>query len=261
MPMSFVATVIEALISSTVDEHEVIRLRGAAREWAPEEHIDDIDLPTPSTGTWPRWTEVHSHGVLKSALMTLGVEHHHDGDDIVIPTHWEGLVEGLGMERHGNAFRVANKAGPHIDDRVQRIREARTVIAEDNARKEELERRRAVERMRAETAARQKGLGIDETDVAGNAAADEIEDPGPADEVALRTANILIDEHEVEHSLWLVRRLSKLRWEDSVPCRVGSRMGRPEKAGTREMKPKVHALYPISENGGPQRLLGLAAGK
>ncbi|GIT41877.1 MAG: hypothetical protein Ct9H300mP10_08870 [Methanobacteriota archaeon] len=38
-------------------------------------------------------------------------------------------------------------------------------------------------------------------------------------------------------------------------------MGRPEKAGVREMKPMVHALYPIGENGGPQRLLGQAAGK
>ena len=75
---------------------------------------------------------------MKSALMTLGVEHHHDGEDVVIPTHWEGLVEGLGLERHGNAFRVANEAGPHIDDRVSRIREATEVIAQDVGRREEL---------------------------------------------------------------------------------------------------------------------------
>ena len=33
-------------------------------------------------------------------------------------------------------------------------------------------------------------------------------------------------------------------------------MGRPEKSGVREMKPMVHALYPIAETGGPQRLIG-----
>ena len=260
MPMSFAPTVIEALVSSTMEDGAV-RLHGAAREWPPKEHIDDIGLPAPSTGTWPRWTEVHSHGILKSALMTLGVEHHHDGDDVVIPSHWEGLVEGLGLERHGSAFRIANEAGPHIDDRVSKIREATDVIAQDDGRKEELEGRRAVVRMRAETAARQEGLGIQETDEAGEAASEKIEDPGPDDSVALRAARVLLDEHSVERSLWLTRRLSGLRWEDSAPCRVGSRMGRPEKAGTREMKPKVHALYPIAENGGPQRLLGLAAGK
>ena len=33
-------------------------------------------------------------------------------------------------------------------------------------------------------------------------------------------------------------------------------MGRPEKAQRREMKQYTHALYPIGNNGGPQRLLG-----
>ena len=87
------------------------------------------------------------------------------------------------------------------------------------------------------------------------------EDTGPEDPGLLKAAYSLLDDHEVERSLWLVRRLSNLRWEDSVPCRVGSRMGRPEKAGVREMKPMVHALYPIGESGGPQRLLGQAAAK
>ena len=115
--------------------------------------------------------------------------------------------------------------------------------------------------MRAETAARQRGLGISEPAAEGRAAAAAIEDSGPDDPSLLRAAYALLDDHEVERSLWLVRKLSNLRWEDSVPCRVGSRMGRPEKAGVREMKPMVHALYPIGESGGPQRLLGQAAAK
>jgi hypothetical protein len=260
MPMSFAPTVIEALVGSSLKDG-ALRLNGGAAAWSPDSFFEDIGLPAPSTGIWPRWTMVHNHGILKSALMTLGVEHLHEGDDIVIASHWEGLVEGLGLEVHGSSLRITTEAESHIDDRVGKIRDATAVIAQEGARQEDLGGRRAIVRMKAETAARQEGLGIQDTDAAGKAAANEIEDPGPADTAVLRDAQVLLDEHGVDRSLWLVRRLSRLRWEDSAPCRVGSRMGRPEKAGVRVMKPMVHALYPIGENGGPQRLLGQAAGK
>ena len=64
-----------------------------------------------------------------------------------------------------------------------------------------------------------------------------------------------LDDNEVEQSLWIVRKVSPHRWEDAVPTRIGARMGRPEKAERREMKQYTHALYPIGNNGGPQRLL------
>jgi len=260
MPMSFAPKLIEVLCQSEFKDG-CLRLCGAAASWSPNSHFEDIGLPAPSTGEWPGWTMVHDHGVVKSSLMTLGVEHHHDADDIVIPSAWEGLLDGLGLELAGDAVRVVVDAGSHIDDRVSRIREATDTIAKENERAEKIESFRAVERMRAETAARQRGLGISETDAEGRAAAAAIEDSGPDDPSLLRAAYALLDDHEVERSLWLVRKLSNLRWEDSVPCRVGSRMGRPEKAGVREMKPMVHALYPIGESGGPQRLLGQAAAK
>jgi DNA polymerase II large subunit len=38
-------------------------------------------------------------------------------------------------------------------------------------------------------------------------------------------------------------------------------MGRPEKSARRELKPVTHALYPIGENGGSQKLLIQAASK
>ncbi|MBJ17687.1 MAG: DNA polymerase II large subunit [Euryarchaeota archaeon] len=71
-----------------------------------------------------------------------------------------------------------------------------------------------------------------------------------------------VDDYIVERSLQVVRRASKLhRWEDSVPCRIGSRMGRPEKSGAREMSPLVHAIFPIGESGGPQRLVSEASSR
>lgn len=43
------------------------------------------------------------------------------------------------------------------------------------------------------------------------------------------------------------------------PTRIGTRMGRPEKAKERAMKPPLHALYPIGNAGTNKRLINLAA--
>ncbi len=45
-----------------------------------------------------------------------------------------------------------------------------------------------------------------------------------------------------------------------APTRIGARMGRPEKARERHMKPPVHVLFPVGGAGGPQRLVKEAAG-
>lgn len=44
-----------------------------------------------------------------------------------------------------------------------------------------------------------------------------------------------------------------------APTRIGARMGRPEKAERREMKPVVHSLFPIRDAGGNQRRVDKAA--
>ena len=104
-------------------------------------------------------------------------------------------------------------------------------------------------------------MNIEQTEDAGDRAAAKIIDQGSDDESALINAKILLDENEVERSLWIVKKISNLRWEDAVPCRIGARMGRPEKSARRELKPLTHSLYPIGENGGSQKLLIQAAKK
>jgi DNA polymerase II large subunit len=47
--------------------------------------------------------------------------------------------------------------------------------------------------------------------------------------------------------------LSGIKVKDKAPTYVGARMGRPEKAKRREMKPLVHALFPVGLAGGSQR--------
>jgi DNA polymerase II large subunit len=54
--------------------------------------------------------------------------------------------------------------------------------------------------------------------------------------------------------------LSGVEIRDKAPTFVGARMGRPEKAKRREMKPNVQVLFPVSLNGGSHRDL-VEAGK
>lgn len=60
-------------------------------------------------------------------------------------------------------------------------------------------------------------------------------------------------------SLEIVKSLSRLPIRNKVPTTIGARMGRPEKAKRREMKPRVHVLFPVGLAGGSQRNLIMAA--
>ena len=58
-----------------------------------------------------------------------------------------------------------------------------------------------------------------------------------------------------------ISQLCGLEVRDKAPTYVGARMGRPEKAKRREMKPLVHTLFPVSLAGGSRRDLTEAAKK
>ncbi len=59
--------------------------------------------------------------------------------------------------------------------------------------------------------------------------------------------------------LELLSLLSGVQVKDKAPTYVGGRMGRPEKAKHREMKPNVHVLFPVGLKGGSHRDLMEAA--
>jgi DNA polymerase II large subunit len=59
--------------------------------------------------------------------------------------------------------------------------------------------------------------------------------------------------------LELLSLLSGVQIKDKAPTYVGGRMGRPEKAKHREMKPNVHVLFPVGLKGGSHRDLMEAA--
>ncbi len=52
-----------------------------------------------------------------------------------------------------------------------------------------------------------------------------------------------------------VTELAGVRIMSRAPTRIGARMGRPEKAKERKMKPPPHVLFPVGQAGGNQRLV------
>jgi len=64
-----------------------------------------------------------------------------------------------------------------------------------------------------------------------------------------------------ENILQIVTKLSGITIKPRSPYRIGTRMGRPEKAAARKMRPPPHVLFPIGNYGGNQRLIRSAAEK
>ena len=62
-----------------------------------------------------------------------------------------------------------------------------------------------------------------------------------------------------ETTLSLISKLSGITVRAKAPFRIGTRMGRPEKAAQRKMRPPPHVLFPLGNYGSNQRLFSKAA--
>ena len=256
-----------------------LRMIGAVRHWTPKalDELEPETLPPLETvqrigsslnpdepvfaASLPEGWALHQHGIAKAAMMLLGLPHAHDGDDLVVLAGWEALLEGFGFSSDEGAPLRLKDASTIVKHRIDALRKAKTVLDKERQRLRELGRERATIRIAAETGARQRGLGIAETDKLGREAAASVMDEGPQNPSAYLAAQRLEDEHAIEGVMVLVRELSGMRWEHSAPVRVGCRMGRPEKAAPRVMNPMTHSLFPIELHGGNQRLLNNAIDK
>ena len=64
---------------------------------------------------------------------------------------------------------------------------------------------------------------------------------------------------KTDDTVTLVSKLAGITIRPRAPFRIGTRMGRPEKAAARKMRPPPHVLFPIGNSGGNQRLIRNAA--
>ena len=231
----------------------VSELQPIGYDLIPEEPIFQETLPE-------AWTFMQ-HGLLKGALLLLGIPHHHEGDDIVATCGWQALLNGFGFTTRKSELHQLIDLGISVEQRILELRDCNTVLRAERARLFALEKERSTIRIAAETEARQRGLGISETDQVGKEAAESVPDEGPENASRYKASQRMHDDHEVDGLLPLIRESSTLRWEHAAPQRVGCRMGRPEKSAPREMSPRSHTLFPIALEGGNQRLIANAAGK
>ncbi|MFH1101436.1 MAG: DNA polymerase II large subunit [Methanobacteriota archaeon] len=71
----------------------------------------------------------------------------------------------------------------------------------------------------------------------------------------------LLTTNNEENPVTLVSQLAGIPINARAPFRIGARMGRPEKAAARKMRPPPHVLFPLGNYGGNQRLFRTAAEK
>ncbi len=293
LPIEWVPGLLDALKSATIEnavksdvdvEHPAIgstwlRFKEAANGWdasamdklQPERIPPLKDMQTVGLDLKPvepifedsipeGWTFVQ-HGLVKGALLLLGIPHHHEGEDIIATCGWQAMVNGLGYTIQNSNLHQNVDLKSLIEQRIVELRNCNSVLKNETMRLEELKKHRASIRIAAETEARQKGLGIAETDLVGQKASESVDDPGPEDAALFTNSLRIHDNHIVDGILPLIREVSPLRWEHAAPHRVGCRMGRPEKSAPREMSPRSHVLFPLALEGGNQRLISNAAGK
>jgi DNA polymerase II large subunit len=68
-----------------------------------------------------------------------------------------------------------------------------------------------------------------------------------------------IDDYQRSSTVSLITKLSGIAVQEKAPFRIGARMGRPEKAAERKMRPPPHVLFPLGNYGSNQRLFTKAA--
>ncbi len=283
LPLEWVSTLDKLLNDSVIEKNDdgnlTLRFMGASKNWN-ENNIPKAGCATPDIIPPGEIHEIDEcingkeitqdnhriiHGIVKSSLMVLGLEHIHSGEDIVVLKGWEALLQGLGYstEKLQGSLKPRKiiDVNAHCLERIRRLKIAYQVLSIEEDRLHALNEEKRIVRIQAETEARQQGKGISETIELGLKAMGKIEDVGSEDQDALSKSEFLIDEHENMNSLWLIKECSQLRIEDGAGTRIGCRMGRPEKAAPREMKPAAHTIFPLGTTGGPQKLLGVAASK
>ena len=142
-------------------------------------------------------SKIKEYGVVRYSLMSLGLQHKLENDNIVIERYWEPLCEILDIDNDnfGNSEILIK-----TEQRLTQIDEAKSIVLSESERSSEVEKLRTERRIRAETKARQRNLGVEETEAIGIAAAAEIDDPGPMNKEEFEQALSTLDDNEVEQS-------------------------------------------------------------
>ena len=154
------------------------------------------------------------------------------------------MMEAFGFTTDGKKPIMIVDSVKIFNDKIAKLKQSQSVLSKEEERLDELEKERAIQRISAETNARQLGKSIAETDKIGRIAAASIIDEGPENAEQYLASQIDRDDYRVDGILPIIKKISKLRWHHSAPVRIGCRMGRPEKSAPRIMNPMAHTSIP-----------------
>ena len=96
------------------------------------------------------------HGIAKASALILGLPYHHDGEDLVITSGWSAMLEAFGFSFEGEQPLQIVDASVMFEQQIT-SEKAAEILAKEHSRKEELEKKRSIQRIAAETNARQQG--------------------------------------------------------------------------------------------------------
>ena len=114
-----------------------------------ENTLDYASIPGPSipvekgifSDSVPHSWVLRIHGLVKGSALMLGLAHHHDGDDLVITSGWQAMLDGLGFSIKGKAPMRIEDAEQVFKNRIEELRNAEIILAKERARKSELEQK------------------------------------------------------------------------------------------------------------------------
>ena len=168
LPIEWVPALLQAIESATVRDGN-LHFIGGVKGWNADEMdelrpekentLDYASIPGPSipvekgifSDSVPHSWVLRIHGLVKGSALMLGLAHHHDGDDLVITSGWQAMLDGLGFSIKGKAPMRIEDAEQVFKNRIEELRNAEIILAKERARKSELEQKRSSVKIAAET--------------------------------------------------------------------------------------------------------------
>ena len=176
LPIEWVPELIDILKQSIIEGEKndrCLRIKDGVVGWdakimldmpPPELSIDDIkDAPGPKFAVddfifdqkFSALWALKQHGLAKGAALILGLAHHHDGNDLIITSGWSALMEAFGFSTQEDKPMLIVDSRKIFTDKIAKMVEAEAILSKEEERIEELAKERAIQRISAETNARQ----------------------------------------------------------------------------------------------------------
>ena len=155
LPIEWMPAWLDLLSGASIEDGDgqrVLRIAGGVSNWSAdvmdelrpevEPEAGSRDVPGPSvrpeegifTGGTPEWWTFLQHGLAKGAALLLGVQHRHDGEDLLLTGGWEAMLEGFGFASEGAQPLAVEDMATAVERHIADLRNAAALLEEERAR-------------------------------------------------------------------------------------------------------------------------------